>query len=197
MTLHYRWLNDVSSMVGKISRNFKNLFSELKCAGDVSLHVPEREVSLNKHSLCVKNGLKCKILYVVLLPGRLRSVWHQDPRQVSRHRTSTRIVCPETQWWREVCLNRRLHDGSTGDDVMSVSMRRRNQPGITVMRTSRAIVLVLCNANTSLLWQGMDPSNERKIFDIIVHLSCKKMISQYFLLTPKVRSSQLFKQVLF
>ena len=35
----------------------------------------------------------------------------------------------------------------------------------------------------------MDPINERKIFDIIVHLSCKKMVSQYFLLTPKVRGN--------
>lgn len=34
--------------------------------------------------------------------------------------------------------------------------------------------------------QGMDPVNERKVFDIIVQNSCAKQFAQYFLLTPKL-----------
>lgn len=34
--------------------------------------------------------------------------------------------------------------------------------------------------------QGMDPANERKVFDIIVQNSSAKICAQYFLLTPKV-----------
>lgn len=34
--------------------------------------------------------------------------------------------------------------------------------------------------------QGMDPVNERKVFDIIVQNSCSKRYAQYFLLTPKL-----------
>jgi chromosome segregation ATPase len=34
--------------------------------------------------------------------------------------------------------------------------------------------------------QGMDPINERKVFDIIVQNSCAKQFAQYFLLTPKL-----------
>lgn len=34
--------------------------------------------------------------------------------------------------------------------------------------------------------QGMDPVNERKVFDIIVQNSCSKLSAQYFLLTPKL-----------
>ena len=34
--------------------------------------------------------------------------------------------------------------------------------------------------------QGMDPVNERKVFDIIVQNSCAKQYAQYFLLTPKL-----------
>ncbi len=34
--------------------------------------------------------------------------------------------------------------------------------------------------------QGMDPVNERKVFDIIVQNSCSKQQAQYFLLTPKL-----------
>ncbi|RMZ98894.1 structural maintenance of chromosomes 5 [Brachionus plicatilis] len=34
--------------------------------------------------------------------------------------------------------------------------------------------------------QGMDPVNERKVFDIIVQNSCSKHQAQYFLLTPKL-----------
>ncbi|GFO25795.1 structural maintenance of chromosomes protein 5-like [Plakobranchus ocellatus] len=34
--------------------------------------------------------------------------------------------------------------------------------------------------------QGMDPKNERKIFELVVQTVCKKSLSQYFLLTPKL-----------
>lgn len=36
------------------------------------------------------------------------------------------------------------------------------------------------------LFKGMDPENERKVFDIIVQNSCSKQFAQYFLLTPKL-----------
>ena len=36
------------------------------------------------------------------------------------------------------------------------------------------------------LKKGMDPVNERKVFDIIVQNSCSKQFAQYFLLTPKL-----------
>ena len=32
----------------------------------------------------------------------------------------------------------------------------------------------------------MDPSNERKVFELVVKTVCQKSTSQYFLLTPKV-----------
>ncbi|XP_070206218.1 structural maintenance of chromosomes protein 5-like [Littorina saxatilis] len=34
--------------------------------------------------------------------------------------------------------------------------------------------------------QGMDPVNERKVFELVVQTVCKKSASQYFLLTPKL-----------
>ncbi|RUS91866.1 hypothetical protein EGW08_000437 [Elysia chlorotica] len=34
--------------------------------------------------------------------------------------------------------------------------------------------------------QGMDPKNERKVFELVVQTVCKKSCSQYFLLTPKL-----------
>ncbi|XP_067666413.1 structural maintenance of chromosomes protein 5-like [Haliotis asinina] len=34
--------------------------------------------------------------------------------------------------------------------------------------------------------QGMDPINERKVFELVVQTVCKKSTSQYFLLTPKL-----------
>ncbi|XP_064607700.1 structural maintenance of chromosomes protein 5-like [Liolophura sinensis] len=34
--------------------------------------------------------------------------------------------------------------------------------------------------------QGMDPINERKVFELVVHTVCKRSSSQYFLLTPKL-----------
>uniref|UniRef100_A0A8C7ZIK7 Structural maintenance of chromosomes protein 5 n=1 Tax=Oryzias sinensis TaxID=183150 RepID=A0A8C7ZIK7_9TELE len=35
--------------------------------------------------------------------------------------------------------------------------------------------------------QGMDPVNERRVFDIVVRTACKETTSQYFFITPKVR----------
>uniref|UniRef100_A0A8C5HIL4 Structural maintenance of chromosomes protein 5 n=1 Tax=Gouania willdenowi TaxID=441366 RepID=A0A8C5HIL4_GOUWI len=34
--------------------------------------------------------------------------------------------------------------------------------------------------------QGMDPINERRVFDIVVSTACKKTTSQYFFITPKL-----------
>ncbi|XP_037314140.2 structural maintenance of chromosomes protein 5-like [Pungitius pungitius] len=34
--------------------------------------------------------------------------------------------------------------------------------------------------------QGMDPVNERRVFDIVVRTACKKTTSQYFFITPKL-----------
>ena len=35
--------------------------------------------------------------------------------------------------------------------------------------------------------QGMDPRNERKIFELVSKTACSGNSSQYFMLTPKVR----------
>uniref|UniRef100_A0A7N8X307 Structural maintenance of chromosomes protein 5 n=1 Tax=Mastacembelus armatus TaxID=205130 RepID=A0A7N8X307_9TELE len=34
--------------------------------------------------------------------------------------------------------------------------------------------------------QGMDPINERRVFDIVVRTACKQTVSQYFFITPKL-----------
>jgi len=34
--------------------------------------------------------------------------------------------------------------------------------------------------------QGMDPVNERRVFDIVVRSACGVNTSQYFFITPKV-----------
>uniref|UniRef100_A0A2D4GUZ2 Structural maintenance of chromosomes protein 5 n=3 Tax=Micrurus corallinus TaxID=54390 RepID=A0A2D4GUZ2_MICCO len=34
--------------------------------------------------------------------------------------------------------------------------------------------------------QGMDPINERRVFDVVVETACKKSTSQYFFITPKL-----------
>lgn len=35
-------------------------------------------------------------------------------------------------------------------------------------------------------FQGMDPMNERRVFEMVVETACKKRTSQYFFITPKV-----------
>jgi len=36
-------------------------------------------------------------------------------------------------------------------------------------------------------FQGMDPNNERRVFELVVETACRPNTSQYFLITPKVR----------
>jgi len=46
--------------------------------------------------------------------------------------------------------------------------------------------------------QGMDPVNERMVFDLVVKTACNGHTSQYFLLTPKVcRNFILFVSLTF
>lgn len=40
--------------------------------------------------------------------------------------------------------------------------------------------------------QGMDPVNERRVFDIVVRTACKGTTSQYFFITPKVSIFSLY-----
>ena len=40
--------------------------------------------------------------------------------------------------------------------------------------------------NVIVFKQGMDPINERRVFDLLVQTACQETSAQYFLLTPKV-----------
>nr|XP_057941477.1 structural maintenance of chromosomes protein 5 isoform X2 [Doryrhamphus excisus] len=42
--------------------------------------------------------------------------------------------------------------------------------------------------------QGMDPVNERRVFDIVVHTACKETTSQYFFITPKLLNNLEYAQ---
>jgi hypothetical protein len=43
----------------------------------------------------------------------------------------------------------------------------------------------------------MDPTNERRVFELLVKHSSDKANSQYFLLSPKVRKTNFFKKNIF
>ncbi|XP_077792069.1 structural maintenance of chromosomes protein 5 isoform X2 [Podarcis muralis] len=42
--------------------------------------------------------------------------------------------------------------------------------------------------------QGMDPVNERRVFDVVVETACKASTSQYFLITPKLLQNLTYAQ---
>lgn len=44
----------------------------------------------------------------------------------------------------------------------------------------------MCLTDVSCVVQGMDPVNERRVFDIVVRTACGVNTSQYFFITPKV-----------
>ena len=43
--------------------------------------------------------------------------------------------------------------------------------------------------------QGMDPNNERRVFEVIVNTSSDENTSQYFLITPKVNCDDVLARV--
>ena len=52
------------------------------------------------------------------------------------------------------------------------------------------ITLELRKSNSRVFFfffQGMDPNNERRVFELVVETACRPNTSQYFLITPKVR----------
>lgn len=44
-------------------------------------------------------------------------------------------------------------------------------------------------------FQGMDPMNERRVFQMVVETACKKRTSQYFFITPKVCGRKLKRKL--
>ena len=48
--------------------------------------------------------------------------------------------------------------------------------------------------NFAFIYQGMDPFNERRVFDLLVD-TCQRTSAQYFLVTPKVANKISFIDV--
>lgn len=65
---------------------------------------------------------------------------------------------------------------------------------INQVRINSVVLLFLCTdaydtverTDFFFSFQGMDPTNERRVFEMIVETACKKRTCQYFLITPKV-----------
>lgn len=53
-------------------------------------------------------------------------------------------------------------------------------------------VLLCFVISVRFLHQGMDPINERRVFDLLVQTACQETSAQYFLLTPKVIFPPIF-----
>ena len=85
------------------------------------------------------------------------------------------VVC-QTVWdWKSVMLRRGL------SNIFSLWS---NWPWtVSVFCWTRLSNSVFCLLT---ILQGMDPNNERRVFDLVVKTACKDNTSQYFLITPKV-----------
>ena len=46
-----------------------------------------------------------------------------------------------------------------------------------------------------LIFQGMDPNNERRVFELVVETACRPYTSQYFLITPKVWKTTPYEKI--
>ncbi|KAJ8347148.1 hypothetical protein SKAU_G00285490 [Synaphobranchus kaupii] len=66
-------------------------------------------------------------------------------------------------------------------DLHSENEEEYDKYGIRIRELNRCPFRVVDEIN-----QGMDPVNERRVFDIVVRTACKGTTSQYFFITPKV-----------
>lgn len=130
------WIDEVEKMIGDINVKFTNLFRQLKCAGEISLRVPDISDDFAKY------GVKIMVSY-----------------------RSNEALQELTAWQQ-----------SGGEKSVATMMYM-----IALQEMTKCPFRVVDEIN-----QGMDPTNERKVFDIIVQNSCSKLFAQYFLLTPKL-----------
>uniref|UniRef100_A0A3P9BDT1 Structural maintenance of chromosomes protein 5 n=1 Tax=Maylandia zebra TaxID=106582 RepID=A0A3P9BDT1_9CICH len=66
-------------------------------------------------------------------------------------------------------------------DLHSENEEEYDKYGIRIRELNRCPFRVVDEIN-----QGMDPVNERRVFDIVVRTACKETTSQYFFITPKL-----------
>lgn len=131
-----QWIKPLKELMNRINTSFSYFFSCMKCAGEVDLHVPEKEDDYEKY------GVKIKVKF--------------RDAEVLRELTS--------------------HHQSGGERSVA-----------TVLYMMALQELTKCPFRcVDEINQGMDPINERKIFELVVQTVCKKSNSQYFLLTPKL-----------
>jgi hypothetical protein len=77
----------------------------------------------------------------------------------------------------ETILSRRNYNEATDFDSVY-----RN-PGLLPIEK----LALAYESNTTFLDQGMDPNNERKVFELMVETSTRPNTPQHFLMSPKVR----------
>lgn len=113
---------------------------------------------------------------------RLHQGRHWNLGQVPRRRPAETARCPRSIGWRTICLHHAVLDRTAGMStcVMLNSLELKTDPLMVQHLTSSPFRLV------DEINQGMDPYNERMVFERLVQTANKPNLPQYFLITPKL-----------
>ncbi|XP_023227302.1 structural maintenance of chromosomes protein 5-like isoform X1 [Centruroides sculpturatus] len=155
------WLPHLEDLINRINNNFSRFMSMMHCAGEISLNKSENQDDFEKYGICIK-------------------VKYRDSEQLKE-------LTPYQQSGGERSVATVLYMISL-QELTKVPFRcvdEINQVG-TVWFCDEIILICQKLKKNHLLIQGMDSTNERKVFELVVKTACQENSSQYFLLTPKL-----------
>ncbi|XP_041314376.1 structural maintenance of chromosomes protein 5 isoform X3 [Pyrgilauda ruficollis] len=159
-----KWLNLLKVMIEQINGKFSKFFSSMQCVGEVDLHM-ENEEEYEKYGI------------------RIRVKFHSS--------TELHELTPYHHSGGEKTVSTMLY-------LMALQELNRCPfrvvDEINQVRINSMVLLFLCTDAYDIVertdfffsFQGMDPMNERRVFEMVVETACKKRTSQYFLITPKL-----------
>jgi structural maintenance of chromosomes protein 5 len=157
--LKNEWLTKIDEIVVEINKNFSQLFEQLKCTGEVSLGKHP-----NSSSLSSSSSFQFNLNFKIGIP--------ENPNEFSKYSIILKVSFRNDEKLQELTAWQQ----SGGEKSVSTMLYM-----IALQEMTQCPFRVVDEIN-----QGMDPINERKVFDIIVQNSCAKQFAQYFLLTPKL-----------
>lgn len=155
-SFHEKWLPEVERFIDIINRKFSNFFQMMGFVGQVELIHKEKVRGFQLNSLFI-----LQILFYFLQQHDYADYGIQIRVQ---YRDSEKLQV----------LNRHVQSG--GERAVAIAVYTLSLQHITN-------VPFRCVDEIN---QGMDPNNERKIFQMLVDITCQLGQSQYFFVTPKL-----------
>lgn len=167
------WQRPMHALASRLNQSFSSHMANMHCAGEVALVVDETDFSKFALVFCCRS--------VIVVDRVCMQVSNANQGAVSRKLGHAGAVGQRALGWRALGVDHALPDLAARSDQRAHAARFR------LFACQRNIGFAQCPFRlVDEINQGMDPRNERNVFEQIVGAASRPGVPQYWLITPKM-----------